>query len=273
MKKILTLLLSNIERLLRYKEFRNYSEKDFDSKEVLQKQKQIFFKKKILHYLYDIYSLPILESLNNCNEKAICLKIGSGNSYLTNKIPNLIKSDIIFSRDLNIVFSAEYIPFKNNSIDNVFLMFVFHHIGNVEKLLTEIVRILKVSGECIIVDPAITIWSKIYYKYFHPDRLDISAADWSFKVKGRMSSSNIALAWIVFFRDKEKFLLKFPQLKIDKICYNTCISFLLSGGLRYKKLLPGFFIKIIFNIENWIIRNVSNQISVTMSVKLKRIIE
>ena len=105
----------------------------------------------------------------------------------------------------------------------------------------------------------------------HVDSMELQSNEWGFNGGGRLSDSNIALMWIIFFRDGERFKELYPELVVERVEYSTCLAFLLSGGVRIKQLLPTFVLKILFNVENWIIRHITSQISVTMALTIKRL--
>lgn len=260
-----------VDNLLRLPELRNFKDTDFDSPEAVAIQHEIFYKKKIMGILYHEYCRPFRESANRASKNAKMLEIGSGVSPLKEFIPALISTDLSFCPWLDLTSSAYTLPFKNNSLDRLFLMFVFHHLGRVEEFLNEAYRCLKLGGEIVIIDPAITIFSKFYYKYFHVDKMDLRLKEWYFDGEGRLSNSNIAMAWIIFFRDRERFKKLYPDFVIEKIEYNTCLAFILSGGLRIRQLLPTSILRALFSIENWIINHISKEIAVTMSLTIKRL--
>ncbi len=51
-----------------------------------------------------------------------------------------------------VIGDAEYLPIKDNSFDRIVTRLTFHHFFSVEKVLSEMKRILKVGGKAIIVD-------------------------------------------------------------------------------------------------------------------------
>ncbi len=66
-----------------------------------------------------------------------------------------IKAKVRCSTSKNAVFligDAECLPFNDNSLDRIVTRLTFHHFINVEKVLSEMHRILKVGGKAIIVD-------------------------------------------------------------------------------------------------------------------------
>lgn len=261
------------EKLLLIPELKVYGEDDFNSEKFAEIQRKIFKQKKVLGLLYSEYCRPFLESVRGLPENAKIVEIGSGASPLKDLIPGVIASDVFVSPWLDISSSAFAMPFRNASLDRIFLMFSFHHLAKAEDFLDEAYRCLKPGGQMVIVDPAITPFSKFYYRYFHMDSLDLLSVSWGYPGKGRLTDSNIALPWIVFFRDKEKFSRKFPGFIMGKVQFNTCLAFLLSGGLRFRQLMPGCLIGFIFKTENWFIAHISNKIAVTMVLHIDKLPE
>lgn len=258
-------------RYLKVPELRDVAESEFDTAEVTGIQRRIIATKPALRALYAEYCRPVVESALRAPIGAKMLEIGSGASPLTNYLTNLVSTDVVHLPWLDLVCSAYSIPFKDKSLDRIFAVFVCHHLGRLHSFLNEVHRCLKPSGEIVIVDPAVTWFSRWYYRLIHMDAMDETTEEWGFDGAGRLSDSNIALAWIVFVRDRERLMRLYPDLRIEKIEYNTCLSFLLSGGTRIRQLAPTFVIRRLFALENWVIRHVTSQVAVTMAVTIKRL--
>lgn len=266
---MLSLVSRLADRLLRLPELRNFSSTDFDSVNAAQLERRIFAGKPILRHLYDVYCRPMVESARRAGPGARMLEIGSGTSPLKDFIPEVITSDVAHFPWVDLTASAYSLPFPDASLDRIFLLFVCHHLGRFEDFLGEARRCLKPGGEMVIVDPAITAFSRRYYK-LHVDRMDLETEQWGFQGEGRLSDSNIALAWIAFFRDRERFEHRYPEFSIKNVEYNTTLSFLLTGGLRIRQLLPQFILKVLFAGENWCIKHLTKELAVTMAVTLTR---
>lgn len=258
------------DRLLRLPELRGFQSTDFDSVQAAQLERRIFGNKPILRHLYREYCRPMVESAGRAGPGARMLEIGSGTSPLKDYIPGIITSDVAAFPWLDLAASAYTLPFPDASLDRIFLLFVCHHLGRFESFLDEARRCLKPGGEMVIVDPAITIFSRQYYK-LHVDKMDTGTKHWGFEGEGRLTDSNIALAWLAFFRDRERFDAQYPQFSIEQIDYNTSLAFLLTGGLRIRQLLPTAALKWVFALENWAIRHVSKELAVTMAITLRRL--
>ncbi len=269
MKSPLALLRDAADHYLRMPQLRGMSGADFDTVRAAEAERSVYEAKPILHVLYDEYCRPFVASAATAPADARMIEIGSGTSPLKRRLPNLVTSDVMPFPWLDLSCSAYQLPFADQSIDRFFLLFVMHHLGRLEDFFDEAVRCLKPGGEMVIVDPAITPFSKLYYK-IHVDEMDVETTEWGFDGSGRLTDSNIALAWIAFFRDRERFEKRYPHLEIVKVEYNTTVAFLLSGGFRIRQLLPTMLLAPLFRFENWLIRNVSSKLAVTMAVTIRR---
>lgn len=259
-----------LENLLLLPEWRGAAPKDFDTVEAAERQRRIYREKPALQVLYREYCRPFVESAQRAPAGARMLEIGAGGSPLGEHLPGIIASDVIAMPWLDLVCSAYALPFADASLDRIFLMFVTHHLGRMEAFLDECRRCLKPGGEVVLIDPAITRFSVFYYRNFHVDAMDVQATEWVFPEQGRLSSSNVALPWMVFIRDRERYQSLYPELRLVDQGYNTGLSFLLTGGLRYRALAPSWFIAWWFGVENWLIRHVSRELAVTMWLVLRK---
>jgi SAM-dependent methyltransferase len=165
------------------------------------------------------------------------LEIGSGGGFLKDLIPNVITSDIMPIPGVDMTFSAEEMPFKNNELDGIFMVNVMHHIPRPYLFFKEAERTLKPGGKIVMVEPANTPFSKFVYQKFHHEPFE-PAAGWEFTSTGPLSSSNQALPYIYLIRDREKFEKEFPSLKIEKIKIHTALTYILSGGVSRRNLVP-----------------------------------
>jgi ubiquinone/menaquinone biosynthesis C-methylase UbiE len=141
--------------------------------------------------------------------------------------------------NIDMTFSAEQMPFENDSVDAFFMVDVLHHIKKPKVFFTEARRCLKKGGKIVMIEPANTLWSRFIFKNFHHELFDTSA-EWEMNKTGPLSDANGALAWIIFQRDRKLFESEFKDLKITSIDFHTPFRYILSGGLTYRQLLPAF---------------------------------
>lgn len=165
------------------------------------------------------------------------VEIGSGGGFIKDIIPGTQTSDVVEGPDIDMVFSAEQLPYQNESVSAFVLLNTFHHIKDPVRALQEMRRCLKPGGKIMMVEPYNSPWSKWLYTNFHYEGFD-ARAGWKIPGEGRLTDANNALPWIVFVRDRTLFEEQFPELSIRRIAPHTPLSYVVSGGLTRKPFLP-----------------------------------
>lgn len=170
------------------------------------------------------------------------VEIGSGPGILKDYITPLVTSDITAGIGLDRKIDATQLPFEDATLRGIFLVNVFHHIHSVEDFLMEVNRVLKPGGVLSIIDIARSPFAVLVFKYLHHEGYDGGVETWrlpAVKSDSSRDTSNQALTWIVFFRDRENFEKKFPSLKLEMTVYLPWLTFVFSGGATKRTLLPG----------------------------------
>ncbi len=214
------------------------SAKELDKPETTLRHAEIIRNKPVLRKIYEDWYGSFIERVRTLPEGRI-LEIGSGGGFLKELLPQVYTSDILPLPNLDGCFSAEDLPFEENSLSAIFMLNVFHHIPSVEKFLAEAQRTLKPGGVIFMIEPANTPVSKFIYQRFHHEPFN-PKGDWFVRGGGPLSDSNQAIPWIVFERDRAVFEEKFPFLKLNGIRLHTPFRYLLSGGLSKAQLIPDF---------------------------------
>jgi len=253
------------KNLLRIKELNNwtYTYDDPETTNILHRK--IIMGKPFLYQLYkDWYQ--IFNSYVNTLPRGTLLEIGSGAGFIKEIIPDILVSDVLTLSNLNFILSAEKLPFKSESLSGIFLIDVFHHIPKPAEFLREAQRCLKENGKVIMIEPDNTAWSRFIYVNFHREPFNILGG-WEISYGGPLSGSNMALPWIFFERDKNRFLEEFPLLKIEQIFHHTPLQYLLSGGFSIKCLVPSWSYKF-FRVLDKYLNLISNQLSMFQTIIL-----
>ena len=237
-----------------------------DSPERTMHHRTIIKRKYFLRKLYEQWYRTILEA-QKATENDVVVELGSGGGFIKDMYPFVICSDVIDLPCNDMTFSALEMPFKDNTVDSLIMIDTMHHIPDAELFLKEAERILKNNGKIIMLEPANTLWGRFLFKNFHHEAFD-TKANWKVQSTGPLSGANQALPWIVFFRDREIFMEKFPALKIKKITFLNPLTYILSGGLSYRQLLPNFSYPVIKCIDK-ILPKISKQISMFMLVEIQ----
>ena len=209
--------------------------------------REIILSKPFLKKIYLKWYMDIMNRTHDIPVQKI-VEIGSGGGFIKDIYPDVITSDIMPLKVCDMTFAAEQMPFQNESIGAIVMVNVFHHIPDCKEFLNEAMRVLPPNGKIIMVEPYNCIWSRFINNTFHHEPFDVTA-NWEFESNGPLSSSNQALPFIVFERDYEKFAKLFPKLKIKEINCHSPISYLLSGGVSMKSLVPNLLFNLIHTFE------------------------
>jgi SAM-dependent methyltransferase len=248
--------------MLQYK-----NEYDLDTPERTLSHREHILKKPFLKKLYIEWYSVFLDEMRSL-PKGKCVEIGSGGGFLKEIESSVITSDILSLPHIDMTFSALQMPFADSELSALFLLDTFHHLPDVGQFLNEASRVLKTGGKIVMIEPANSWWSRMIYKNFHHEPFDTKAG-WQIPEKGPMSGANGALPWIVFERDADLFRERFPELQIEQIRYHTPLRYLLSGGVSFKTIFPGFAFGL-FTMIDRLLTKLSGQLSMFITVKIKR---
>ena len=143
----------------------------------------------------------------------------------------MLSSEIVAWQGVSLVVDAHALPFPAGRLRAVVMTNVFHHLPNARGFLREAARAVRPGGAVVMVEPWVTAWSRLVYRHLHEEPFEPDAAEWEFPSSGPVSGANNALPWIVFARDRARLERDEPFMPI---------SYLLSGGMSYRSLMPGF---------------------------------
>lgn len=237
-----------------------------DDPRTLLEHRKLIKNKKILNKIYTNFYTQFKKTTIPAG---LIIEIGSGAGFIKEVLPKVITSDVVKGEGIDKVFYAEKIPFKSKSTAAFLMVDVLHHIKDIEKAFKEMERCLKVGGKIIMIEPYNSLWGRLIYKYFHKEDFD-PYSGWKIAGKGRISHSNTALPWIIFVRDRKKFINKFPGLRILKLTPHTPFSYLFSGGLSYPQLIPTAFYPLVRLIE-YLLSPFNYLIGMFVTVELEKI--
>jgi len=241
---------------------------DLDDPNASLAHRDIILKKPFLKRLYnDWYLIFIIKSKEIKNGKY--LEIGSGGGFLKDVFPEVITSDILTLPNVDLIFTAEEIPFKENELASIVMLNVFHHIPKPHLFLKEAQRTLIKGGKIIMTEPANSSLARFIYKRFHHEPFD-EKGQREIKAGNPLSNSNQALPYIYFERDLDLFKKDFPLLKINSINYHSPFSYIISGGVSRSAMLPFFMYNFVKGIE-WLFSPFFKQIGLFCTIEIEKI--
>jgi len=234
---------------------------DVDGESRLELHRKILEKKRMLREVFTEFH-HLFKKLDRqfFSGMGIEVELGSGVSPMRDSYPNVLATDTVDAPHFDMVLNAEAMDFTNNSVRAIYGQNCFHHFPHPDEFLSELDRVLIPGGGAILLEPYYgPIASFLYKRLFRSEGFDKTYPSWETPVVGPMNGANQALSYIVFIRDRAKFELKHPSLKIvHQQLAGNYLKYLHSGGLNFRQLLPdsltgfvGLLEKLISPFNRW----------------------
>ena len=124
--------------------------------------------KPILQTIYnDFYALIGVQV--DRSQEGLIVELGSGIGNLKQHIPECICTDVFPNPWIDQVENAYRMSFADESVSNLILFDVFHHLEYPKAALNEFRRVLKPHGRVILFEPCISALGWIVYGAFHKE--------------------------------------------------------------------------------------------------------
>jgi len=215
------------------------------------RQKSLIEERPLLKRCYDDWYERLIADVRSVPSTALLLELGSGGSCLKNAESAFITSDVVPGVAERVIDGCD-LPFDENSLQAIALTHVLHHIPDVEVFFREAQRTLVPGGVITMIEVAHTPFARFFFNHLHPEPYEDSVDKWSFGQQDSMMDSNQALSWMVFVRDRDRFEKLFPDLMIEQFAFTPWFSYLISGGVTMRDLIPHSLIPLIYGIE-WLL--------------------
>lgn len=212
----------------------------------------VITKKPLLKYAFNQIHQKIFSFIpEKVQSTGKIIELGAGATSIKSSFNQVISSDIVKSNSVDLVLDAHNIDLRSNTIDVLICQNSFHHFHDPQTFFREADKALKIGGLIIILDPYFGPFASFLFKrLFTSETFDINS-EWKSESLDPMNGANQALSYIVFFRDIEKFKKLNPNFEIIYTRPSgTHLTYLFSGGLNFKQLLPASFDKLIISLEN-----------------------
>lgn len=211
---------------------------DIDSPGTTDIRREIIRQKPFLRKIYAEWYQQILDVVPKGSGRI--LEVGTGAGFLSEYVPDLITSEIFPLSHVNLALDCCQLPFSSNALRAIVMTDVFHHIARPRLFLSEAARCVRPGGAMVMIEPWNSAWSRWVYTHLHHEPFRPSAEQWEFPSSGPLSGANGALPWIVFHRDRLRFTGEYPQWRLVSVRLLMPFRYLLSGGVSYRALMPGW---------------------------------
>jgi SAM-dependent methyltransferase len=193
--------------------------------------------------LQDIYAgfYRLIASQLNRSVGGKIVELGSGIGNVKMMIPEALCTDLFPNPWIDQVENAYRLSFSDNSLSNLILFDVFHHLEFPGTALAEFSRVLQPSGRIIIFDPYISLTGMMVYGLFHHEPVAMNKKiNWFAPEDFDPWKSNYYAAQgnatRIFFSGKyTNYLQGFDLVARKRI---PALSYIASGGYSKPQLFP-----------------------------------
>jgi SAM-dependent methyltransferase len=182
----------------------------------------------------------------------LTIEIGGGIGNLKRRLPNVVATDIQFAPWLDCVADAQRLPFADGAAANIVMVDVLHHVEFPARFFREAERLLWPGGRIIMVEPAITWGSTLFYRFVHQEPVCMSADP---LLEGTPHSSrdpydsNQAIPTLIATKARQRFSRLFPNLRISRVDWFSFVAYPLSGGFKPWSLMSAGMARRLLGIE------------------------
>ena len=180
------------------------------------------------------------------------LEIGGGSGNFKEYAADVIASDIAFAPWLDLVADAQRLPAAAGSLANIVMFDVLHHIEFPRAFFAEAARVLLPGGRIVMVEPAITLASWPFYRFVHPEPVNMGEdplRDGRPEPGRDPFEANQAFPTLLATRHRQRFAALFPRLGLVRVEWLSLFAYPLSGGFRPWSAIPAGMVGELLRVE------------------------
>jgi len=216
--------------------------------ECLDRFRNTWARKPVLRTIYDDFYTRI----SACCQPGRTIEIGGGIGNLKQQLKEVISTDVQWAPWLDCVADAQRLPFAAGCAANIVMVDVLHHLEFPLAFFREAARVLQPGGRVIMVEPAISWGSTLFYRFLHREpvrsRADV-LVNGSPRADRDPYDSNQAIPTVIATREQERFHRVMPELKIERVDWFSFAAYPLSGGFQAWTLLTPALARALLAVE------------------------
>jgi SAM-dependent methyltransferase len=208
----------------------------------------VWNQKPTLRIIYDDFYDRIVEA----SHLGVTIEIGGGIGNLKQRLGGVISTDIQPAPWLDCVADAQRLPFAAASAANIVMVDVLHHLEFPIAFFREAARVLRPGGRVLMVEPAITWGSSLFYRLLHHEPVRTSAEVLKEGEPDRYRdpyASNQAIPTLLATRDRQRFHRLLPMLRIARVEWFALAAYPLSGGFQPWTLIGASLARRVLRLE------------------------
>lgn len=185
-----------------------------------------------------------IESQISDKSPGLTLEIGSGIGRIKDIIPYCTTSDLFENQWLERIENAYKLNYSDQSLSNILLFDVWHHLEFPMAFLDEANRVLKPGGKVILMEPDMSLIGRFIYGNFHHEPLGFQ---YHFNLSTKANQNTYfaaqSSAWRFFI--KKEMPIDSNHWKTPFVKRIVSFAYLVSGGFSGPSFYPSFLYPLI----------------------------
>lgn len=217
----------------------------------IQQNQEYWNRKPLLRVLYGDFYRLINSHLSNLPQRKI-VELGSGLGNIHDVIPDCIRTDLFPNPWIDQIENAYKLSFTDESVSDLILTDVFHHLKYPGTALNEFQRVLQKGGRVIMLEPCMSAVGLIVYGALHDEPIAVTKeiewfapTSWSpDKIDYYAAQGNATRIFVgKNYRSKLTNWKKLETVRLSAIAYAA------SGGYSKPQLYPTSLLPTIKSVE------------------------
>lgn len=218
--------------------------------DLINKNHEYWNRKPLLRLVYTDFYRLVAQNLSGLPEGKV-VELGSGLGNIHEVIPDCVRTDLFPYPWIDQIENAYQLSFEDESVSDLILTDVFHHLKYPGTALKELHRVLRKGGRVIMLEPCMSLLGGVVYGIFHSEpiavtkKIEWSAPDgWSPDHIDYYAAQGNATRIFVNgkFRSQLDYWQKVETIRLSAIAYAASGGYSVSQlyPTRMKPLLKGF---------------------------------
>lgn len=219
-------------------------------KQLIDKNSRLWHQKPLLRIVYNEMYRKMRQRRSTVAGKTV--ELGSGMGSISEIIPDCIRTDLFPYPWLDQTENAYQLTFEDNSLANLFMVDVFHHLRYPGTALQEFRRSLATGGRLIMMEPGLGFLGYIVYGLLHIEPIGSHSDDswfapknWSADDMDYYASQGTATRIFV----QKKYADRLTGWRIVEVKQIAALAYAASGGYSGPQLYPAFAYGLVKSIE------------------------
>ena len=217
----------------------------------IEKNYEYWNQKPILKALYGEFYRLIARKLSNLPDARI-VELGSGLGNIREFIPNCIRTDLFPNPWIDQIENAYQLSFPDESVSDLILTDVFHHLRHPGTALQEFSRVLRKGGRVIMLEPCMSMLGLLVYGIAHDEPVAVTKKiEWEApqgwspqQIDYYAAQGNASRVFV-----GQRFRHKLGDWRTIKTQRFSAIAYAASGGFSKPQLYPTAALPLLRKLE------------------------